>query len=133
MKSSKKKKDKGYEDKYHETRRAAFRAAKRDNRVPVSQQPEEVVRQNDEKWDEYGLNREKNRALYRFVMYLLNLLTGSSDRKEIHIREDTDYSYGAVGGLGDQDEHFNSGEVNEEREKLRRHHYFKTSKSQKRK
>jgi len=102
-----------------------------DNGIPVSQHPEEVVRPNDDNWGEYTLNRKKNRALYRFIIHLLNFFTGFSDRKEIHIREDTDCSYGAVGGLGDQDEHFNSGEVKEERAKLRRHHYFKTSKAQK--
>lgn len=124
MKPSKRNKPKHYQDKYYKTRRAAFRAAKRDNGVPVSQQPMEVIRPNDEKWDEYGLDRNKNRSLYRFIVYLLNMLTGFSERKEVRIREDADYSYGSDYGVGDQDDHFNSGAVNERRTKLKRHHYF---------
>lgn len=124
MKSHKRNKEKQYEDKYYESRRAAFRAAKRDNNIPVSQQAVEVIRNNDKDWNEYGLRRDKNRALYRFIVYLLNMLTGFSEKKEVHIREDNDNSYGAIGGVGDQKDHFNSGEVREERSKLKRHHYF---------
>lgn len=40
-------KDKPFEDKYHATRRAAFRAAKRDNGIPVSQHPDEIIRPTD--------------------------------------------------------------------------------------
>ena len=125
MRSPKKQKQKRYPDKHHDSRRAAFRAAKRDNGITVSQQPVEVIRPNDkDKWNEYGLDKSKNRALYRFVVFLLGLL-GFSEEKEIHIREDSDYSYGAVDGRGDQSKHFNSGEIQEEDIKLRRHHYFK--------
>ena len=124
MKPSKRNKEKPYEDKYYKTRRAAFRAAKRDNGIPVSRQPQEVIRPNDEKWVDYNLDREKNRALYRFIVYLLNMLTGFFERREVRIREDTDYSYGAIDGTGDQEDHFNSGEVNAKRTKLKRHHYF---------
>ena len=124
MKPSKRNKPKYYQDKFYKTRRAAFRAAKRDNCVPASQHPKEVIRPNDEKWDEYGLDRTKNRSLYRFFVYLLNILTGFSELKEVRIREDTDYSYGSDDGVGDQEDHFNSGAVNEHRTKLKRHHYF---------
>lgn len=128
MRSLKKRKQKKYPDKHHDSRRAAFRAAKRDNGIPVSQQPVEVIRPNDEdKWNEYGLDKSKNRALYRFVVLLLGWL-GFSEEKEVHIREDSDYSYGAVDRRGDQSEHFNSGEIQEEDTKLRRHHYFKRRK-----
>ncbi|PSR15420.1 MAG: hypothetical protein DA408_08600 [Bacteroidetes bacterium] len=124
MKSLQQGKSKKYPDKHYETRKAAFREAKRDNGIPVSQQPIDVIRPNDkDKWDEYGLDRSKNRALYRFVVFLLGLF-GFSEEREIHIREDSDYSYGAVDGRGDQREHFNSGEVQEDNTRLRRHHYF---------
>ena len=125
MKSSKRSKQKKYPDKHYETRRAAFRAAKRDNGIPVSQQPDEVIKPNDkDKWDEYELDGSKNTALYRFVVFLLGLL-GFAEEKEIHIREDKDYSYGAVDGKGNQDEHFNSGEIQSDDTRLRRHHYYK--------
>lgn len=121
MKFKKRRKEKPYKDKYYETRRAAFRGAKRDNGIPVSREPNEVISPNDKNWQEYNLDKTRNRRLYRFVIYLLNLITGFSEEKEIHIREDKDFSYGSADGLGDQTEHFNSGEEPD----LKRHHYFK--------
>ncbi len=124
MKGSDDRKDKQYEDKYYSTRRAAFRDAKRDNGIPVTQHPNEVIRPDDEQWHEFGLDETRNRALYRFILYLLNLVTGFFEQREVQIREDKDFYYGRVDKKGDQSEHFNSGEVLGDDTKLRRHHYY---------
>lgn len=115
-----KKRLKTLEEKVFETRHQAFRAAKRDNNVPMSQQPSEVVKPGTEEWKSRNLDH-RNRRLYIFE--ILASLFGLNPRKEIHIREDKKAFY-AEGGPGDQMDHFNSGE-GDARGKLPKHHYYK--------
>jgi len=98
----------------YESRRAALRAAKRDNNIPVATPPKEVVTPNTpERWKDEGLDY-RNRRLYIFE-FLLNLLTF-----RFHIREDKEAIY--PDDKGNQPAHFNAGEPPE---KLKKHYYFK--------
>lgn len=121
MKLTKRVKKKPYQDKYYETRRAAFRGAKRDNDVPVTQHPEKTVSPNDTEWSEHNLDH-RNSKFFLFIISVFNYLTGYSEEKEIHIREDKHCSYHSQSGKGEQSNHFNSGESEGN---LKRHHYYK--------
>ena len=104
------------EDRYFETRRQAFRAAKRDNEVPVTQQPKQVLTPPTPKGAQFELD-DRNKRLYIFKRF-----TGLFSRKQfpdIHIREDRAASYEQ--DQGDQAPHFNSGPADG---KLKKHHYF---------
>jgi hypothetical protein len=72
-------------EKVFETRRAAFRAAKRDLGLPVTSQPNRIVKPNTEEWTKRNLDY-RNRRLYIFEL-LLRIL-GFSRKRELHIRED---------------------------------------------
>lgn len=112
---NRKKRDRG---KVFETRRAAFRAAKRDNGVPVTKHPDEVIRPRTPRGDEEKLD-QRNRRLY--IFYIIEVILGMFLKKEIHIREDKKAFYGKK--HGNQLDHFNSGDTLDE--KLRKHHYYK--------
>ncbi len=92
------------------SRRAAFRAAKRDGGIPVSQHPSEVILPNTDEGVEEGLD-ERNVRLYVFRIYGVGAL--------FFIREDKAAFYGT--GEGDQLPHFNSGKPPK---KLKKHHYW---------
>lgn len=104
-------------DSYFDTRRQAFRKAKRDNNIPGTSQPVEVLRPNTPKGNEANLDN-RNRRLYIFK--IIASLFGISSNKEIHIREDKGVIYPE--DIGNQLDHFNSGEPPA---KLKKHHYFK--------
>lgn len=100
------------------SRRAAFRAAKRDGRIPMGQQPEEVIYPHTDMGDEYDLDDRNVR------LYIFSIIIGAV-AFEYHLREDKEAFYGAERGKGDQLPHFNSGESKGSDKKLRNHHYWK--------
>ncbi|MEZ4942254.1 MAG: hypothetical protein R3D58_15355 [Saprospiraceae bacterium] len=100
--------------KIYPSRRAAFRAAKRDANIPMSQHPEEVIYPQSSKGREYSLDDRNVR------LYIFNLGIGAV-AIEYHIREDKEAFYGDEEGKGNQPPHFNSGEPPK---KLGNHHYW---------
>jgi hypothetical protein len=105
--------------KLYISRRAAFRAAKRDNKIPVSLNPEKVIYPNTAEGNEVQpekLDFEKNIRLYKFRVLIFTVTF------EISVREDKEAFYGETNQIGDQLPHFNSGETNK---KLPKHHYFR--------
>ena len=104
------------EDKYYNSRRAAFRAAKRDSNIPVSSQPIETITPKSKKWKKKGLD-SRNKRLYIFRIF--DFFKGFFQEKEIHIREDKAAIY--TEKKGNQMEHFNAGEPPK---KLKKHYYF---------
>jgi hypothetical protein len=105
--------------KIYPSRRAAFRAAKRDGRIPMGQQPEEVIYSGTDLGFDYDLD-ERNVRLYIFTIIVGAVVF------EYHIREDKEAFYGDEARKGDQLPHFNSGEIEEEKNnKLRNHHYWR--------
>ncbi len=115
MKRSKKPKD---TDKVFDTRRAAFRAAKRDNGVPVGKQPYKVAKPRTPLGDDYKLDN-RNRRLYIFRILVSLFGFGEEEGKEVNIREDKKVFYSET---EKQSEHFNAGEKGQ---KLRKHYYFR--------
>lgn len=95
------------------SRRAAFRAAKRDRNIPMSQHPDDVVYPNTSIGDEYDLD-DRNVRLYVFNMGLITIA--------IHIREDKEAFYVDGDEKSNQSPHFNSGRKDS---KLKDHHYWK--------
>ena len=73
------------EDKYYNSRRAAFRAAKRNSNIPVSSQPVETITPKSKKWKKSGLD-SRNKRLYIFRIF--DFFNGFFQEKEVHIRED---------------------------------------------
>ena len=106
------------EDKYYNSRRAAFRAAKRDSNIPVSSQPVETITPKSKKWKKSGLD-SRNKRLYIFRIF--DFFNGFFQEKEVHIREDKAAIY--TEEQGHQIEHFNVGEPPK---KLKKHFYFLT-------
>ena len=51
-------------DKTYLSRRAAFRGAKRDGNIPMSQHPDESIYPNSDKGKEYGLDKRNVILLY---------------------------------------------------------------------
>jgi len=100
--------------KIYPSRRAAFRAAKRDANIPMSKQPEAVIYPQTSKGQEYSLDDRNVR------LYIFNLIIGVV-AIEYHIREDKKAFYGDKDGRGNQPPHFNSGEPPN---KLGNHHYW---------
>ena len=96
--------------KIYPSRRAAFRAAKRDGGIPVGQHPQEVILPSTDEGVEAGLD-ERNVRLYVFSIYGIGAF--------FFIREDKAAFYGT--GEGDQLPHFNSGQT---LKKLKKHHYW---------
>ena len=98
------------------SRRAAFRAAKRDAGIPVSSHPQKVVRSQTASGKEYGLD-SRNVRLYIFGIFIAGVVV------EFHIREDKEAFY--PDGKSKQLPHFNSGEPPK---KLKKHHYYRKKK-----
>ncbi|GJL61328.1 MAG: hypothetical protein NPIRA03_41850 [Nitrospirales bacterium] len=111
----KSKKTKNQEDEVYETRKQAFRASKRDNKIPISMQPNEVVKPNTERGNQERLD-DRNRRLY--IFRLIESLFGEKGR-DIHIREDKEVKYPE--NKGNQLDHFNAGEP----PRLKKHYYYK--------
>ena len=101
--------------KIYPSRRAAFRAAKRDAKIPMAEQPRGVVRPNSPEGKEYQLDDRNVR------LYIFNLGIGAI-AYEYHIREDKEAFYEDKEPKGHQLPHFNSGEPPK---KLKGHHYWK--------
>ena len=106
------------ESKTFETRRAAFRAAKREHGIPMKTHPREVVKPYTEEAKRHKLDG-RNRRLYIFE--IIRSILGLFVVNIYHVREDKEALY-ADGGK--QAEHFNAGDP-EENEKLKKHYYFK--------
>jgi RHS repeat-associated protein len=94
------------------SRSAALQEAKLANDIPVSRQPDKVIKPNTPEGREAGLRSGENVRLYEYT---------NSRGQKIWIREDNATLYGSPGGRGDQGPHFNSGPKGE---KLRNHHYW---------
>lgn len=94
--------------KYFPSRRAAFRAAKRDANIPMSRHPDMVVYPQTDAGDTYGLDDRNVR------LFIFNLGIGGI-AFEFHIREDReDQKHG-------QTKHFNTGIHTK---KLKGHYYW---------
>lgn len=113
-------KDRSGKSKYFDSRKSAFRAFKRDYKIPVCQNPEETVKPDTPEGDKHKLDH-RNRRLYIFSV-LKNIL-GITKRAKTHLREDKGVFYSEGGGH--QGPHFNGGY---EEEKLKDHYYFKKKK-----
>ncbi|MDA8018097.1 MAG: hypothetical protein MPN21_11685 [Thermoanaerobaculia bacterium] len=90
-------------------RRGAFREAKQQNGIPVSQQPDHVIRPGTPDGDAAELRPGQNGRLYQFT---------NEQGHKIDIREDFPTTYPDGGSQGP---HFNSGPSGDT---LRGHHYF---------
>jgi len=88
--------------KIYPSRSAAFRAAKRYLKLPMSKHPDKLVYPYTDLGDAYDLD-ERNVRLYVFYTFVGAIIL------ELHIREDKPVSYGDEHGKGDQLPHFNSG------------------------
>lgn len=104
--------------RYHEylrmypSRRAAFRAAKRDANIPMQQHPEVVVCPFSDLGNDFDLD-DRNVRLYIFHILICGIVI------EYHIREDKEAFY--AGEAGYQPPHFNVGK---EGAKLKEHYYW---------
>ena len=74
--------------KVYPSRRAAFRAAKRDGGILMSQHPEEVIYPGSDLGGDYGLDDRNVR------LYIFSILIGAV-AFEYHLREDKEAFYGA--------------------------------------
>lgn len=106
--------------KIYPSRRSAFRAAKRDGRIPMGQQPEEVIYPHTDLGNAYDLDDRNVR------LYIFSIIIGAV-AFEYHLREDKEAFYGS--GQGDQLPHFNSGQLKKNNKKLRNHHYWRKNDS----
>ena len=52
MKKNKPSKERNRKSKFYQTKRQAFRSGKKDNKIPVSRQPDETVKPNTKRGDE---------------------------------------------------------------------------------
>ena len=94
--------------KYFSSRRAAFRAAKRDANIPMSRHPDKVVYPMTVEGDSYGLDNRNVR------LFIFNLIIGAI-AFEYHIRQDK------ADKKLEQSPHFNSGTPPE---KLKNHYFW---------
>jgi hypothetical protein len=94
------------------SRSAALKEAKLANDIPLSRGPDRIIKPNTPGGAEVGLRSGDNVRLYEYT---------NSRGQKIWIREDKAASYGAPGGKGDQDQHFNSGPKEGD---LKNHHYW---------
>jgi hypothetical protein len=122
MPGSREKKEKQPADETYETRRAAFRAAKRDMKIPMGTQPVEVLSPNKKGWKEARLDG-RNRRLY--IFRLLDFFFNRRRSREIHIREDKGVTY--PNDEGNQLDHFNAGHPPN---KLKRHYFYRNRKGE---
>lgn len=98
---------------FYPSRKAAFRAAKRDAKIPMRQSPAEVVGSKSAYWNSLGLDERYTR------LYIFNIFVGAI-AFEYHIREDKIAFYGND-GAGIQPPHFNAGEPPK---KLKQHYFW---------
>jgi hypothetical protein len=98
--------------KVYPSRKAAFRAAKRDANIPMQQHPQEIVTPFSHLGNDYDLD-DRNVRLYIFHLLVCGIVI------EYHIREDKEAFYG--GEAGYQPPHFNAGK---EGAKLKEHYYW---------
>ena len=106
----------------YETRRAAFRAAKRDMKIPMGTQPVEVLSPGKIGWEEARLDK-RNRRLY--IFRILDFFFNRKRSREIHIREDKSVVY--PNDEGNQLDHFNAGHPPK---KLKRHYFYRNRKAE---
>jgi hypothetical protein len=107
--------------KVYRSRREVFRAAKRENGVPMSMQPSKTVSPNQyEEWKKYELDKRNLR------LYIFNLVIDLK-LKTIYIREDKAAHYNE-GGKGDQTPHFNAGD---DFRNLKQHFYYQNKQGKK--
>jgi hypothetical protein len=99
--------------RYFPSRRAAFRAAKRDAGIPMSQHPEKVVRPRTPEGTNYEID-DRNVRLYVFFIFIGAVFI------EVHIREDKPDKR-----LG-QPKHFNAGNPPD---KLKEHYFWNDDES----
>jgi hypothetical protein len=111
--------------KIYASRREAFRAAKRENGIPMGMQPKEVIYPHEiSKLEEKRLHLDKrNVRLYVFEWFVKRI--DKINKHTIYIREDKAAEYGQ-NGKGDQIDHFNAGK---NAKRLEQHYYFKTQKT----
>ena len=93
-----------------ETRHQALNQAKRANDIPLSKQPDQVIKPNTKLGDEVGLDASRNVRQYEYT---------NSKGQGISIREDRPHKYPDGGSQGP---HFNAGPSGGD--KLRQHHNF---------
>lgn len=101
--------------KIYPSRRAAFRAAKRDGNIPMMAHPDDVILPFTKDGDTFELD-DRNVRLYVFNFWLGVIMV------QYFIREDKEAFYGS----GDQLPHFNSGKSSDD--KLKKHHYWNNDK-----
>ena len=113
MKKNKPTKTRSRNSEYYQTKRQAFRSGKKDNKIPVSKQPDETVKPNTKRGDEENLDKRNRR------MFIFNIDKGMFKKDErIYFREDkaVEYSDGSKQG-----NHFNVGSNSK---KLGNHYYY---------
>lgn len=113
MKKNDSKKPKSRKNKFFGTRKQAFRSAKKDNNIPVSEQPDETVKPSTPRGNEEKLDKRNKR------LYIFRRNKGMFKKDErIYFREDkpTKYEDG-----GKQGKHFNVGKKSD---KLGDHYNF---------
>ena len=97
----------------YETRKEAFRDAKRQNEIPVSKQPQKEIKPNTVDAEEYKLD-DRNIRLYVYA-------SDTQEEDESHlIREDYPVDYDD--NESNQMQHFNVGKKKDK--KLKQHFYF---------
>jgi hypothetical protein len=112
--------------KIYPSRKAAFRAAKRANGIPMSMQPSEIIRPTEvEKLQKKKLHLDKRNIRLYIFSWVIEKINKIEERK-IYIREDKSAEYGEKDGKGDQLPHFNAGE---DPDNLKQHYYYKTLKT----
>lgn len=89
-------------DEIYPSANAAFRAAKRYSKIPVSKQPTEVIKKNTARWKEERLD-DRNIKLYIFEK--IRNLFGTPEEAGIRIRQDKEAIYAE--NAGKQGPHFN--------------------------
>ena len=86
---------------FFKTRRQAFRAAKKDNDIPVSEQPEKTIKPSTPRGDKENLDKRNK------VMFIFRKRKGIFERDEnVYFREDVPVEYRDGGKQG---KHFNVG------------------------
>lgn len=108
------------EEKTFSSRRAAFRAAKRDSKIPMRNQPAKVLSSSQPGWEDSKMD-SRNGRLYIFKLF--RMLFGKREEDEIHFREDKPVKY--RDDKGNQLGHFNTGRPPG---KLKNHYFFKKKK-----
>ena len=108
------------EDKTFTSRRAAFRTAKRDMKIPMQKQPDIVLSNSQSGWEATKMDSRNNRL---YIFRIIKLIFGKKELDEIHFREDKAVTYS--NDEGNQLDHFNIGRPPN---KLKSHYFFKKRK-----